>query len=139
MPNDWSWHHSFELTSERLARITEQCNGYAITVETPLTDFIKIIFIVCIRKCPMDNDEDGCIYTVHERAAVRLKYCEFLSLPITVYHQHPLYFALAHAEHGKRVATGFPEGDTSLGDMDESRNNLLVETRSSNHAKWEFF
>jgi hypothetical protein len=138
MPDDWSWRRAFGVVVARLFRMKQQCNGYWITIETPLTIFVEIIFIVCVRECTMNEDEDGVIYTAHERMQLRRKYCEFLHLPITVYALHPLCFALTHDKHGQRMATGFTHDATSLRDRDETRNNLLVETRTSNYTKWEF-
>jgi hypothetical protein len=138
MPDDWCWRRAFGLATDRLFRMKQQCNGYWITIETPLTIFVEIIFIVCVRECTMNEDEDGLVYTAHERMQLRLKYCEFLSLPITVYALHPLCFALTHDKHGQRMATGFTNDATSLRDRNESRNNMLVETRTSNYTKWQF-
>ena len=113
----------------------QQCNGYWITIETPWTIFVEIIFIVCVPKCKMTEDEDGIVYTAHELMQIRLKHCEFLSLPITVYDTYPLCFALTHCKHGERMATGFTDNVSSLKDRNESRNNLLVETQTSNYVK----
>ena len=53
--------------------------------------------------------------------------------------RHPLRFAVAHKRHNKQMATGWLLGSPwSLNDRDNTLNNILIETSTSNFLKWNY-
>jgi hypothetical protein len=65
------------------------------------------------------------------------EYREFLDLPRTIWVRHPLCFSVGHKVHGKSMATGWPHEPRYLSDRKNETNNILVETWTSNVAKFD--
>ena len=64
----------------------------------------------------------------------------FFGLPMTIWSNHPLCFAVAHLHHGMKMRTGFntPEPTDFYEDYDESLSNISFEPQVSNFAKHNF-
>ncbi|SMY19688.1 unnamed protein product [Zymoseptoria tritici ST99CH_1A5] len=63
------------------------------------------------------------------------RYREFLNLPPVVETMNACNMSIGHSEHGKPIWMRFPR---RLTDRDDSKNNLLVETITSNMAKLDY-
>lgn len=65
-------------------------------------------------------------------------YAEFLGLPLHIDTHSFCTFAMAHRVHGRQMLTGWPSDAMCLADRDDTRNNMLIETRSSNFLKHDY-
>lgn len=131
MPSDWGWFRCQSLMLSRFDRMRLKCNGYWITEDSPTTIFLECIFQVCINKMVIDkNDPD-----FDKKYKLQHKYAEFLGLPLHVEFYNPLTFAVAHRVHGYQMLTGWVPNPGGLSDRNDDRNNILIETRTSNYLK----
>ncbi|KAK8196092.1 hypothetical protein M8818_007245 [Zalaria obscura] len=117
MPEGWGWCMWFRLCAERLQRMKLECNKYWSTEDTETTLFLEIVYQYC-------SDEK--------------QYEDFLGLPLTVYLRHPCNLSVGHRRHKQAMRTGWRSNPTSLDDRDEARNNILIETWTSNVYKFEY-
>ncbi len=133
MPDDWSWRQADRLSADRLEQMRRYCNRFWQTVDTPETIFLEYVFQTLIRTMVVhDSDPDA-----SEKRRLQAEYAEFLGLPLDVYNHSPLTFAIAHT-HSQNMCTGWPPSPTSLQDRQDARNNILIETRTSNSLKFYF-
>ncbi|KAH0362585.1 hypothetical protein KCU65_g7922, partial [Aureobasidium melanogenum] len=116
MPKKWNWKCWNVATEQRLKRMRLVCNRHGITHDSSQGLFAEIIWQLC-------NDKG--------------EYQEFLDLPRTIWLRHPLCISIAHKVHGKSMATGWPLEPRHLFERDNKRNNMLVETWTSNTAKMD--
>ncbi|KAF5682422.1 hypothetical protein FDENT_7666 [Fusarium denticulatum] len=73
-----------------------------------------------------------------QKVAMKEKYSELLGLPLDIEHRNPLTFAIAPCVHGRQMRTGWALNSKTLADRDDSVNNILIETRSSNSLEHSF-
>lgn len=118
MPPDWSWAGWFRLCSERLRRMEIACNRYWATVDTIETLFLEFIYQHCNATNP--------------------RYREFLDLPMSPYAGHHLGVSVAHRVHKRAMLTGWSPNPSKLSDRKDEKNNILIETKSSNWYKGEY-
>ncbi|KAK4502988.1 hypothetical protein PRZ48_006415 [Zasmidium cellare] len=139
MPDDYDEKMAHGIAGTRFHRIRQCCNVLGCTIETTCTIFVEVIFIACVQLW-QDRDEiqDGKLYTLEQKRKFKQKYGEFLGLPMVMDTFDALCFALAHWLHGRDMQTGFMHDFKSLADRDEARNNMLMETRTSNYVKMDF-
>lgn len=127
MPHGWSWELCASIMAERLDRMEKVCNVYDVTVETPDTIFIEIIFVACVIAC--EEISDGKYYTADQKKSFKEVYAEFLDLPMTADLFNALCFAMAHKYHGMMMATGWIREPKTPADRSDEHNNLLIESR----------
>jgi hypothetical protein len=143
-PEGWSWPMCNALIGDVLARLKEWCNGLHPTRDPPECIFIEIISIVCIWgwKDKGSKAEEGKLYHISQKQFLQKKYSEFLGLPIVYAIKNPLCFAITHRAHGNRMLTGWDKKkaptELELHDRDDSTNNMLIETQTSNWSKSNF-
>ncbi|KAG9963873.1 hypothetical protein KCU61_g3425, partial [Aureobasidium melanogenum] len=116
MPPDWGWAAWSQIMTQRHKRMRIVCNRHWLTIDSSEGLFAEFIYQIC---CP---DEE---------------YAEFLRLPRTIWIHHPCCVSVAHKVHGKPMATGWPRKPSSLSERDNTKNNILFETWSSNVLKMD--
>ncbi|KAH7129774.1 hypothetical protein B0J13DRAFT_610892 [Dactylonectria estremocensis] len=133
MPLDWDWHLAYRLMYNVLAKMRRHCNKFWLTEDTIITVFLECIFQVCVRKMFINDDDKN----VDKKKRLQDKYAEFLGLPLHIDIHNPLTFAVAHRVHGYQMLTGWPTTSLpqGLSDRKDERNNILIETRTSNYLK----
>jgi hypothetical protein len=131
VPTDWRWETCYTMMFNRQQIMQYYCNRRWETADSIETLYLECVFQVCVgRMVIMIDDQD-----YGQKVAMKNKYCEFLGLPLDVEHRNPLTFAIAHRVHGRQMRTGWALNSKTLADRDDSINNILIETRSSNFLK----
>lgn len=134
VPTGWCWRLCMIIISDRWRRVYAGCNGLDDTVDEPADILIEIIFISCVNIC---TPADG-FWSKGEKEHFKVKYAEFLGLPMNAAVMDPLCFSVSHRLHGQQMRTGWENGATTLSGRSDARNNILVETRTSNYLKHNF-
>ncbi|KAH7469602.1 hypothetical protein IWW34DRAFT_849291 [Fusarium oxysporum f. sp. albedinis] len=134
MPTDWCWKSCYTFMYDKLNMMQHKCNKYWVTVDSLETIYLECVFQVCVgRMVIMTDDPD-----FEHKVVMKNKYSEFLGLPLDVEIRNPLTFVVAHRVHGRQMRTGWALDSQTLADRDDSINNILIETRSSNFLKHNF-
>lgn len=116
MPKDWCWGNCWSLFAERQQREWDSCNRNFEQVDVPETLFLEAIWQFC---------DPG--------------YVEFLGLPLVAWWVHALRFTIGKKDHRRGMRTGWRTiRPTSIEDRDETLNNVLFETCTSNFLKNNF-
>lgn len=134
LPSSWNWKQCQILLELRLCRMKQFCNKWWLTVDTAATLFLECIFQVSVNGMVFSSESPD----FEEKAALRLKYSEFLRLPLHIEPHNPLTFAIGHRIHGHQMRTGWRASPTSLRDRIDNDNNILIETRTSNYLKFDY-
>ncbi|KAK1819153.1 hypothetical protein LTR12_006468 [Friedmanniomyces endolithicus] len=118
MPPDWSYEFLEGKMAYHFDIMDKLCDRHFTTEESPETIFLEVLWQW------FDNGGRDV----------------FLGLPMTIFPGHATAFALGHLHHGRPMRTGWPLDVviTNLSQRDESRCNVLVETRISNYMKMDF-
>lgn len=136
MPDDWNWNKATALVYKRLKTMTRWCNKKWVTVETVITIFLECVLQVSLRLMVVRDDEPES----ERKRELQRKYAEFLGLPLSYGTVNHLAFVVAHRVHGYAMFTGWPVKPTSFRERldNDEKNNILIETRSSNYLKMDF-
>ncbi|KAK4898657.1 hypothetical protein LTR27_003829 [Elasticomyces elasticus] len=141
VPEGWGWGMVNALFSRRWTRIRDGCNKGEAMWDRPDNLYVEGVFQSCVNKCKIKEGtegEEGKQWTNDEKRAFKERYSKFLNLPLVADVFDALCFALAHAEHGQPMRTSWVAEPRDLGDRDDSLNNMLFETRTSNYLKANF-
>lgn len=142
MPAPWGWDMCMDLMTEVYWRLKEHCNGLDPTEDDPECVFIEIIFIACIwiwtDKGSDKDTETGKFWDYDQKLALSKDYAEFLGLPVVLAIKNPLCFAVGHKLHSHTMRSGWRKAPTKLSHRNNERQNMLLETQTSNYAKHNF-
>ncbi|KAG5749114.1 hypothetical protein H9Q70_008207 [Fusarium xylarioides] len=134
VPTDWRWETCYTMMFNRRQIMQQYCNRRWETADSIETLYLECVFQVCVGQMVILTDDPD----FESKVAMKTKYSEFLGLPLDIEHRNPLTFAIAHRIHGRQMRTGWAINSKTLADRDDSINNILIETRSSNFLKHSF-
>lgn len=115
----WNWQSLYAMFGNRLDRLDDICDEE----EDHLEESSDTLILECIRQFLECDGKDV-----------------FLGLPMTIFANHPLCFAVAHKVHGLKMRTGWktPEPKDLHSDYDQSLSTILFEPQVANFAKHNF-
>ncbi|KAF2218803.1 hypothetical protein BDZ85DRAFT_253312 [Elsinoe ampelina] len=113
-PEDWNYWNAWCFFGERLIRMWLFCNGRWILVDT-----IETVFLSCLW-CYINNDRG------------------FTGLSWVLWVRHLRRLVLGHRFHGRQMRGYFPDGASSLDQLDTVNANMRFETAFDNFGAHDF-
>ncbi|KAI8292752.1 hypothetical protein K4K59_006247 [Colletotrichum sp. SAR11_240] len=137
IPPNWSLEKAIALMAERLMRMIVWCNRFWTTYDHPADIYLEAMFQAAINRCVLTRNDPN----FEVKKSLKTKYASsILALPIGIAFHDALRMAVAHAEHGKGMRTGWPVGATTLQERldNDDANNIRIEACTENYLKSDF-
>lgn len=138
VPEGFDFEMCCPMVEERYDRLGVHCNRHGITIDTPGSIYVKVFFILCVLFCDIEKQKPDSLWTIAQRRAWRIRYADFLGLPMVANCFDGLCVAFVHLRHGGSMRTAWKPGAKTLADRDDALNNFAVEARTTNYLKWCF-
>jgi hypothetical protein len=115
----FNWKSLYQIMGDRLERLDDWCDEEEDHLE--------------------ESSETLLLEYIHQYLAYSGK-DRFFGLPMTLWLNHPLCFAVAHLVHGRKMRTGWKTAEPTdfYTNYDEALSNISFETQVSNYAESNF-